>query len=52
MPHPARAQSGPERTVFRLDPSAGGDPRALAGQMLTLTAVAAPESCEMIWTVE
>jgi DsbC/DsbD-like thiol-disulfide interchange protein len=52
MPHPERAQSGPERTVFRLDPSAGGDPRALAGQTLTLTAVAAPESCEMTWTVE
>ena len=52
MPHPARERAGPERTVFRLDPSAGGDPRALAGQMLTLTAVAAPESCEMTWTVE
>jgi DsbC/DsbD-like thiol-disulfide interchange protein len=52
MPHPARERAGPERTVFRLDPSAGGDPRALAGQTLTLTAVAAPESCEMTWTVE
>ncbi len=52
MPHPERAQSGTERTVFRLDPSAGGDPRALVGQTLTLTAVAAPESCEMAWTVE
>lgn len=52
LPHPKRQSATPERTVFHLDPSAGGDPRALAGQTLTLTAVAAPQSCEMAWTVE
>lgn len=52
IPHPMRQRATPERTVFRLDPTAGGDPHALAGQMLTLTAVAAPQSCEMTSTVE
>lgn len=52
MPHPARAESRPERTVFRLDPGAGGDPRALVGKSLTFTAAAKPRSCEITWTVE
>jgi DsbC/DsbD-like thiol-disulfide interchange protein len=52
MPHPKRHSATPERTMFHLNPSVGGDPRALAGQTLTLTAVAAPQSCEMAWTVE
>jgi len=52
MAHPERGKSAVERTVFHLDPSAGGDPHALVGQTLTLTAVAASQSCEMRWTVE
>jgi DsbC/DsbD-like thiol-disulfide interchange protein len=52
LPHPKRIEAAPERTVFHLDPGAGGDPRALIAQALTLTVVAAPQSCEMTWTVE
>lgn len=52
LPHPERVEAAPERTVFHVDPSAGGDPRALVAQALTLTAVSAPRSCEMTWTVE
>jgi len=52
LPHPQRVAAAPERTAFHLDPSAGGDPRALIGQTLTFTVVAAPRSCEMTWTVE
>ncbi len=52
MAHPKRHSAGPERTLFHLDASTGGDPQGLAGQTLTLTAAAAPQSCEMTWTVE
>ncbi len=52
MPHPQRRRATPKRTVFHLDPSEGGDPRALAGKTLTFTAAATPRSCEMRWTVE
>ncbi|RIA56387.1 protein-disulfide reductase DsbD domain-containing protein [Dichotomicrobium thermohalophilum] len=52
MPHPKRQEATAERTVFHLDPSAGGDPRELAGKAMTLTVVAAPQSCEMTATME
>jgi DsbC/DsbD-like thiol-disulfide interchange protein len=42
----------PSRTAFHVDLTKGGAANDLAGQNLTLTAVAAPQSCEMTWTVE
>jgi len=52
MAHPQRLGGADGRTVFAVDPTAGGDPRGLAGETLTLTAVWAAQSCEMAWTVE
>jgi len=51
--HPQRrTSSDPARTQFHVDLSKGSAAHDLAGQNLTLTAVAAPLSCEMAWAVE
>lgn len=52
MAHPERRARSENLSVFQLDLTAGGDPRALAGKTLTFTAVGASESCEMAWTVK
>jgi len=40
------------RTVYRADLREGGDPLALSGETLSLTAVSGARSCEMAWSVK
>jgi len=53
LPHPkAQGNSDARRTDYRLDLAETSDPKALAGQTVTLTAVGPQQSCEMAWTVK
>ncbi len=53
LPHPVRAgQTGAGSSLYRLDLSAAGDPQALAGTVITLTAAGAQAGCEIAFTVE
>ena len=52
MAHPQHRETGRGRSVFRVDMRAWAHPRQLAGETVTLTAVATSQSCEMVRTVK